>query len=114
MTLLDDLSSVTWLEPWARLTPEAASAHERTLQSSLAEVHPLHGRAARALAVRNDDAGDVLFVLEAPDELCVVNLGGALKRSATSPYFASFASVEEFEQGIMLPDHLEHTDEDID
>jgi hypothetical protein len=107
MTLLDDLSSVTWLEPWARLTPEAARTHERALQNSLSEAHPLHGRAARAVAARSDDAGDVLFVVEAPDELCVVNLGGS------SPFVASFASAEEFEHGCMLPDHLEHTDDDV-
>ena len=109
MTLLDDLSSVTWLVPWERVTPEAARTHERALQKSLSEAHPLHGRAARALAARNDDAGDVLFVVEAPDELCVVNLSG----SPSSPFFASFASAEEFEQGCMLPDHLEHTDDDV-
>ena len=114
MTLHDDLSSVTWLAPWAQLSPEAAGAHERKLQSILSAGHPLHGRAARALAARSDEeAGDVLFLVSGPDELCVVNLGGAGKRSATSPYFASFASAEEFEQACMLPDHLEYTDEDI-
>jgi hypothetical protein len=113
MTLHDDLSSVTWLDPWAQLTADEAPAHERVLQSSLSEAHPLYGRQARALAARHDDAGDVLFVVNAPDELCVVNLSGAAKRSATSPYFASFASADEFVHGCMLPDHLEHTDDDV-
>jgi hypothetical protein len=113
MTQLDELSSVTWLDPWAPLTAEAARAREGALRGNVSEAHPLFGRPARALAARGDDAGDVLFALEAPDELCVVNLAGSIKRSATSPYFASFSSVEEFVQGCMLPDHLEHTDDDV-
>lgn len=113
MTLLDDLSSVTWLEPWASLTGDDARVREAALRGGLSEAHPLFGRPARALAARGDDAGDVLFALEGPDELCVVNLAGSIKRSATSPFFASFGSVEEFVQGCMLPDHLEHTDDDV-
>ena len=108
MTLLEDLSSVTWLEPWAPLTPEEGRAREAALRSRLSEAHPLHSREVQAVAARSDDASDVLFLLRTPDELCVVNLGGA-----RSPFFASFGSVDEFVQGCMLPDHLEHTDDDV-
>ena len=113
MTLHDDLSSVTWLEPWRSLSADEARAHESSLRSSLCEAHPLHGRQAQAKAARSDDAGDVLFVVSTPDEVCVVNLSGTPKRSATSPFFVSFSNADEFVQGCMLPDHLEYTDDDV-
>jgi len=104
-----------WLEPWAALEATEARERERQLVSSLAPEHPLHGRAARALAARLDeDAPDTLFALEAPSELCVVNLTHTRKRSAESPFFTAFESLEEFGEAVMLPDHLEHTDSDVD
>ena len=112
-SLIDDLSALTWLPPWAALAPADAAKHELTLSNVVSEQHPLHGRAGKAVAGRSDDADDVLFVVSGPDELCVVNLASATKPSATRPFFMLFAAVSDFEQGCMVPDHLEHTDEDV-
>lgn len=112
-SLLEDLSALTWLSPWSALSPEEARQRELKLSTSLSDQHPLHGRSAKAVASRTDDAEDVLFVVATPDELCVVNMDSAGKPSATKPFFMLFSSVSEFEEGIMLPDHLEHTDEDV-
>jgi hypothetical protein len=111
--LRDDLSVLTWLPPWTQLEPAQARAYEQTLSNSLTEQHPLHGRSAQAFAKRSDDAEEVLFLVQGPDVLCVVNLESARKRSAERPFFVTYASTEEFEQGCMLPDHLEYTDEDV-
>ena len=113
VTVLDDLSALKWLPPWVQLEPTQARAYEQTLSNSLAEQHPLHGRSAQAFAKRTDDAEEVLFFVSGPDELYVVNLESARKRSAERPFFVAYASVEEFEHGCMLPDHLEYTDEDV-
>jgi len=108
----DDLTAFEWLEPWAPLPAALARERERQLQTSLIPEHALHGRSPRALGARLDDAPDTLFAIEAPDELCVVSLGAGRKRSADSPFFTTFESLEEFRQACMLPDHLEHTDSD--
>ncbi|HET8934630.1 MAG TPA: hypothetical protein VFN67_14375 [Polyangiales bacterium] len=113
MTLRDDLSALNCLAPWVQLEPVQARAFEQTLSNSLAEQHPLHGRSAQAFAKRTDDAEEVLFLVDSPEQLCVVNLESARKHSADRPFFVAYASVEEFEQGCMLPDHLEYTDEDV-
>jgi hypothetical protein len=112
-SLLDDLPELSWLPPWAQLQADDAHKHELTLSKSLSDQHPLYGRSAQALAGRMDDADDVLFLVGGPDELCVVNVGSAAERSATRPFFVIYGSVSEFEQGCMLPDHLEFTDEDV-
>lgn len=112
-SLIDDLTALTWLPPWAALAPADAAQHALTLSKVVSDQHPLHGRCGKAVAGRSDDAEDVLFVIEGPDELCVVNLASATTPSATRPFFMLFSSVADFEQGCMLPDHLEHTDEDV-
>jgi hypothetical protein len=112
-SLLDDLSALTFLAPWAALQPEEAQKHALKLSNNLSDQHPLYGRSAQAVASRTDDAEDVLFLIGDPDELCVVNLASAGRPSATKPFFMIFGSVSEFEQGCMLPDHFEHTDEDV-
>ena len=115
-SLFDDLSVLSWLPPWAALEPGDASEYERNLAKVVSGQHPLYGRSARAVAARTDDADDVLFLVAGPDELCVVNFGSAGSSgepSATRPFVMSFGSVSEFEQGCMMPDHLEHTDEDV-
>jgi hypothetical protein len=112
-SLIDDLSELTWLPPWTALAPADAAQHELTLSKVVCDQHPLHGRGGKAVASRIDDADDVLFVVSEPDALCVVNLASATKPSATRPFFMLFSAVSEFEQGCMLPDHLEYTDEDV-
>lgn len=110
----DVLDVFEWLEPWAPLPAAQARERERQLQASLVPEHTLHGRGARAIAGRLDDAPETLFAIEAPDELCVVSLSPGRKRSADSPYFTRFETLEQFWQACMLPDHLEHTDPDTD
>lgn len=112
-SLTDDLSTLTWLPPWAPLATADAAQLELTLSKVLSDQHPLYGREAKAVASRSDDAEDVLFLVHGPEELCVVNLASAAKASATRPFFMLFSAVSEFEQGCMLPDHLEYTDEDV-
>jgi hypothetical protein len=109
-----EVSELEWLEPWCALTGPQARERERQLAALLIPEHPLHGRNARALGAREDEAEETLFALEGPDELCVVNLSATRKRSADSPHFTAFESLEDFRQGCMLPDHLEATDEDVD
>jgi hypothetical protein len=109
-----DLTGFEWLAPWAPLPASQANERERQLERCLVPEHPLHGRPARALGERADDAPDTLFALQAPSEWCVVSLAGAGKRSATSPFFSAFESLAEFREACMLPDHLEHTDSDTD
>ena len=109
-----DLTGFEWLEPWSALPDARARERERQLQSHLIPDHPLHGRPARALAERRDDAPDTLFALESPVELCVVSLGAVRKRSASSPFFSVFESLTEFREACMLPDHQEYTDSDVE
>ena len=110
----DEWTNFEWLEPWAPLADPQARERERQLASSLVPEHPLYGRSARALGARLDDAAQSLFALEAPAELCVVSLGAVRKSSAESPFFSAFESLADFRQACMLPDHLEHTDDDVD
>lgn len=112
-SLLADLSALTWLPPWAALEPDDAAEHELTLSKAVSEQHPLYGRGGKAVAARIDDADDVLFLVSGPDALCVVSLSSASRASATRPFFMLFGTVFEFEQGCMVPDHLEYTDEDV-
>lgn len=110
-----DLTGFEWLEPWAPLPESQAREREQQLQISLVPEHPLHGRPATALGARaDDDAPDVLFALGAPVELCVVSLSVVRKRTAATPFFNVYESIEEFREACMMPDHLEHTDEDTD
>jgi hypothetical protein len=116
MGLHDELAKLSWLEPWAPLSPEDAREREADLAACLVEAHPLHGRSARALAARTDEASDVLFLVTSPEQLAVVNLVPARKGKGTAhaPFFMLHDSVEEFEQACMLPDHLEYSDADTD
>jgi len=109
-----DLTAFEWLEPWSALPDAQARERERQLQILLIPEHPLHGRPARALAERGDDAPDTLFALDAPVELCVVSLSSVRKRTASSPFFSVFESLTEFREACMLPDHLEYTDDDVE
>lgn len=103
--LLEDLEKHAWLAPWAPVTPVAAERHGQWL-ARLPDDHPLQRGRARAVAARSDDVADVLFVLADPPRLAVVNLRDP---SAVS----DFASVTEFDEAVMQPDHLEHSDDDI-
>lgn len=142
MTLHEELSALIWLAPWAKLEAEAEETrqYEHALARGLVREHPLYGRSAKAVAARvhddlddllDDDAVDedvsddhedsgiradaeeVLFLVDGPDQLCVVNLASAGKRTADSPFFSAFDSAAEFEQACLLPDHLEYSDHDV-
>jgi len=138
MTLEEELSALTWLAPWIKLDFDETQVYERALARSLVPEHALHGRAAKAVAVRFDDdlrdhdddedtdaaaasagaasrgADEALFLMDGPEpRLYVVNLASAGGRTAESPFYSAFESAREFEHACMLPDHLEYSDEDV-
>ena len=106
-----DLKAITWLSPWQLIDDARAATLERELQRELSSPHVLHARPLRAIAARVDQ-DDVLYLVASPDALAVVHLS---YRKETRPEFPAcilFESVDEFVEGCMKPDHLEHTDED--
>jgi len=112
MSIRTELSSLTWLTPWAALSPERAAALERTLARVLAPEHELMSGGARtpqAIAARQDTK-DALFLLQAPEQLCLIYLDAKASGQLT---YTLFESVEEFVSSCMLPDHLEDSDEDV-
>jgi hypothetical protein len=109
----DIFAELTWLEPWQPLTAAARGPLEQALQCELASGHALFGRAARAIAKRIDSP-EVLFALQAPEQLAVVHLRHARKGSPESPHALYFESVQDFVEGCMQPDHAEYTDSDED
>jgi hypothetical protein len=113
MTTFDDspFAALTWLEPWQPMAAPARSAAEAALRRELGAGHALFGRPAHAIAKRSD-SDDVLFALEAPGELAVVHLTRARNRAPDSPHAMLFASVAEFVEGCMQPDHAEYTEAD--
>lgn len=104
-------ADLTWLEPWQPMAAEARNSADSALRRELVAGHPLFGRAAHAVA-RRIDCDDVLFALEGPAGLAVVNLTHARNRTPESPHVMLFDSVNEFVEGCMQPDHAEYTDSD--
>jgi hypothetical protein len=113
MALLENLSHVAWLAPWEPLAGSAADERERLLALSLRPGHPLDRCSTRALAARSDGVMDTLFLLEDPERLCVVHMRQVARAAPDAPTFSTFDSFEDFSEACMLPDHLEHTDEDV-
>jgi hypothetical protein len=70
---------------WQGLSEGEAARLARELLSELAEEHPLHGRAARAVA-RRIDCDDVAFEIDSSG-LCVIHLTWAGKGDMQWPRF---------------------------
>ncbi|MEY4581497.1 MAG: hypothetical protein RL701_6200 [Pseudomonadota bacterium] len=120
MTPSEELAQAEWLAPWEPLDSSSAAPHERALARAHQTLPPEHAlsaalgtHAARALAIRNDDVPDCLFLLTNPERFCVLNVAQLAKAAAniTPVLFDSFA---DFHEACMLPDHLEFTDADVD
>lgn len=115
MSIHDELQSMNWLTPWAVVTPERAGEFERELLRILRPDHELSltgERAAKAIAAHRDTP-DVLFLLQRPDQLCVVHLGKKAHAELSWPFFILFDSAQAFIDGCMQPDHLEACDDDV-
>ena len=104
-------ADLTWLEPWQPMAAAARGPAESALRRELVAGHALFGRTAHAIA-RRSDCDDVLFALEAPQELAVVHMAHARNRTPESPHVMLFESLIEFAEGCMQPDHAEYTESD--
>lgn len=115
MTIRAELQTMNWLEPWALLTPERAGELERELTRVLRPEHELAQtgpRGAKAIAAHSDTP-DVLFLLQGPDQLCVVHLGKTPHEDPAWPFYILFDTTQDFVDGCMQPDHLEASDDDV-
>lgn len=102
---LDDLAVVQLLDPWARAVPGL----EGELRNEVSDGHPLYGRKAISVA-RRQDSDDVLFLLlDHPSPLAVVHLTwtGRPERSSTWPQTTFYASLQDWVERCMKPDHAE-------
>ena len=107
-----ELDGLVWLEPWSAVDERHREGLERELQRELIAGHVLFGREVRAVG-RRHDRDDVLFAAGGPSELAVVHLTYAREATPDWPHAMLFASVAEFVEGCMRPDHDELTDDDI-
>ena len=105
------LLELDWLEPWALLSAARAAQAERVLTAALTPAHPFSGRALRAVAARVD-CDDVLFWVDAPEALVVQRLPPDKAARLDAAASMIFASVQEFIEACLQPDHLEYTDRD--
>jgi hypothetical protein len=113
MTPPATIDDVIWLEPWALLEAQGRDALERELRRELIAGHVLFGREARAIA-RREDQDDVLFMVEAPEQLAVVHLTYVRDTRPEFPHTMIFETIAQFIEACMLPDHAELTDDDVD
>jgi hypothetical protein len=105
---LNGLTNLRWLAPWE----PASSGLEAELEKEISPVHPLFGRKAIAVG-RRGDCDDVLFFL--PDHtfpLAVVHLtwSGRREKSAAWPHTTFYASLDDWVERCMGPDHVEFAD----
>ena len=100
-----DLRGIEWLSPWEATEPGL----ETELEREVGRGHTLSG--VRAVAVgRRVDNDDVLFWLpQGPAQLAVVHLTwtGRRERSPQWPATTLYASVAEWRERCMVPDHNE-------
>ena len=105
MSLETQLAALEWLEPWARTVEDFGEE----LARETGRGHPLFGRRAIALG-RRLDTDDVLFWLpDGPALLASIHLTwtGERERRPEWPAAQLYASLEEWVQAEMLPDHAE-------
>jgi hypothetical protein len=93
------------LEPWILLNDERRQAVERQLVRELPAGHVIAGKSKRAVATRTD-RDDVLFELF-DGGYAVVHLSwsGRTQKDTQWPATQLFASLEEWRERRMLPDH---------
>lgn len=103
---LDDLAAVQWLEPWRAVV----SGLEVELRNELGDTHPLFGQKAISVA-RRFNSDDVLFLLlEHASPLAVVHLTwtGRTGKDRHWPHTTFYASMGDFIEHCMKPDHRDH------
>ena len=82
--------------PWRHVDPQRAEELSAQLHRELSDGHALNGRAATALAYR-EDCDDVLFAFAgSPPTLAVVHLTWRRETLADFPGFAVYASIAEW------------------
>ena len=104
---LDDLAGLQWLEPWRAVV----SGLEVELKNEIGDGHPLYGQKAISVA-RRFDSDDVLFLLlEHSSPLAVVHLTwtSRTEKNRNWPQTTLYASMDDFVERCMKPDHAEHT-----
>jgi hypothetical protein len=103
--------AIEWLSPWIALSASASAAHEQRLARALPKSHELSSRTMRALGA-TEESDDVLFEVTNPaDETTryvVAHLPPGKSTPAKQPAILPFATLAEFIEGCMQPDHLEH------
>jgi hypothetical protein len=94
------------MTPWHPVDAERSAALERELAREVGPAHVIHGRTAKAIAVRQD-CDDVLFELDdGRSGYAVVHLTWIMKVEKTPNYPSTerFASIEEWRIQRMIPD----------
>jgi hypothetical protein len=92
--------------PWHPVEVERCVALERELELEVNSAHVLHGRKARALAMRQD-CDDVLFELDGGKAgYATVHLTWIMKKESTPEYPSTevHASLEDWVAQRMIPD----------
>ena len=102
-----EVRSIDWLQPWQPTEPGL----EVELEREVSRGHPLFGR--RAIAVgRRIDNDDVLFwIHDSPTPYAVVHLTwtGQREPAPQFPWTTLYASVDDWRERCMLPDHAEYS-----
>ncbi|HWQ45987.1 MAG TPA: hypothetical protein VN376_03925 [Longilinea sp.] len=99
-----DFQKIGWLAPWFF----SLSGLESELRRELSPAHALFQVKALAIARRKDD-DDVLFLLpEHQPPLAVVHLTWHREVKADWPFTTFYASIEDFIEQRMKPDHYTH------
>jgi hypothetical protein len=109
---LHDYDEIDWLEPWSRIGKDERGLVAE-LKRELGPWHPLFGLHAIPVARRYDD-DVVLFALPTYQQpLAVVHLTWSGRREADARWPATefFASLEEWVERGMKPDHQEYEGE---
>lgn len=105
MSLTEQLAALDWLQPWTPTSDDFGAE----LARETGRGHPLAGRKAIAIG-RRLDADDVLFWLpEGPSLLASVHLtwSGERERRPEWPAARLYASLDEWVEAEMMPDHAE-------
>jgi len=104
---VDELENLAWLEPWQPIL--SPSNLEIELEQEIREGHMLFGRKAIAVGRRIDCDEVLVHLSERVCPLAVVYLDAKRKRDERSQYpcTALYASLEDWVERCMKPDHEE-------
>src|SRR5436190_12774395 len=102
---LNDLTNLQWLEPWH----PTSSGLESELEKEVSSAHPLFGRKAISVGHRGDRDDALFFLPDNQFPLAVVHLTwtGRREKKPEWPHTTFYASVEDWVERGMKPDHCE-------